>query len=161
MFGARFITKISSVLRAGHKPVLLPSCSRVNSCLLRKMSEQVAAQAGRPEGPTIFSKILDGSIPCKFIHEDDKAVAFSDVNPQAPVHFLVIPRKPIAMMEEAEEVDGGLLGHLLLVANKVAKEQGLAKGYRIVINNGVEGAQSVYHLHVHVLGGRQLTWPPG
>ena len=127
---------------------------------------------------TIFDKILDGSIPTKFIHEDDKCVAFMDVAPQAPVHFLVIPRKRIAMIEDAEDGDAELLGHLLLAAKKVAKEQGLAKGYRyeqvkekqtirsvtycrLVINNGVEGAQSVYHLHIHVMGGRQMNWPPG
>ena len=90
------------------------------------MSEAETAQAGRPSGPTIFDKILDGSIPAKFIHEDDKCVAFMDVAPQAPVHFLVIPRKRIAMIEEAEDGDAELLGHLLLAA----KEQGLAKGYR-------------------------------
>ena len=123
--------------------------------------EAEKAQAGRPEGPTIFDKILDGSIPAKFVHEDDKCVAFNDVSPQAPVHFLVIPRKRIAMIEEAEEGDAELLGHLLLVAKKVAKEQGLANGYRLVINNGKDGAQSVYHLHIHVMGGRQLNWPPG
>merc|ERR1712096_58498 len=110
---------------------------------------------------TIFDKILDGSIPTKFIHEDDKCVAFMDVAPQAPVHFLVIPRKRIAMIKDAEDGDAELLGHLLLAAKKVAKEQGLAKGYRLVINNGVEGAQSVYHLHIHVMGGRQMNWPPG
>jgi len=127
-----------------------------------RMSDEVAAsQAARPEGPTIFDKILDGSIPAKFIHDDEKCVAFNDVNPQAPVHFLVIPRKRIAMLEEAEDGDGDLLGHLLLTARKVAKEQGLANGYRLVINNGKDGAQSVYHLHIHVLGGRQLNWPPG
>lgn len=125
------------------------------------MSEEAAAQAGRPAGPTIFSKILDGSIPATFIHQDDLCVAFKDVSPQAPVHFLVIPRKPLAMLDEADDGDAALLGHLLLVAKKVAHEQGLAKGYRVVINNGVEGCQSVYHLHVHVLGGRQLKWPPG
>jgi len=117
--------------------------------------------SGTDKGPTIFDKILDGSIPADFIHQDDKCVAFKDVNPQAPVHFLVIPRKRIAMIEEAEDGDGDLLGHLMLIARKVAKEQGLDKGYRIVINNGVEGAQSVYHLHIHVLGGRQMNWPPG
>jgi len=111
--------------------------------------------------PTIFDKILDGSIPASFIHQDDKCVAFNDVAPQAPVHFLVIPRKRISMIEKAEDNDGDLLGHLMLTARKVAKEQGLEKGYRIVINNGVEGCQSVYHLHLHVLGGRQLNWPPG
>jgi len=110
---------------------------------------------------TIFDKILDGSIPATFIHQDDKCVAFNDVAPQAPVHFLVIPRKRIDMIENAEEADGELLGHLMLTARKVAREQGLDKGYRVVINNGVEGCQSVYHLHVHVLGGRQLNWPPG
>jgi len=125
------------------------------------MSEAEKAQAGRPEGPTIFDKILEGSIPCKFIHEDDKCVAFMDVAPQAPVHFLVIPRKRIAMIEEAEEGDAELLGHLLLTAKKVAAEQGLANGYRLVVNNGKDGAQSVYHLHIHVMGGRQMNWPPG
>ena len=94
------------------------------------MSEAEAAQAERPTGPTIFDKILDGSIPSKFIHEDDKCVAFMHVAPQAPVHFLAIPRKRIAMIEEAEDGDVELLGHLLLAAKKVAKEQGLAKGYR-------------------------------
>ena len=94
------------------------------------MSEAEKAQEGRPEGPTIFDKILDGSIPAKFIHEDDKCVAFNDVAPQAPVHFLVIPRKRIAMIEEAEAGDAELLGHLLLVAKKVAAEQGLTNGYR-------------------------------
>merc|ERR1712080_22259 len=123
----------------------------------RAMSEEAASKAGRPTGPTIFSKILDGSIPADFIHKDDLCVAFNDVNPQAPIHFLVIPRKPIAMLEEAEDDDGALLGHLMLTARKLAKE----KGYRVVINNGVEGCQSVYHLHIHVMGGRQLTWPPG
>ena len=123
--------------------------------------EAEKAQSGRPEGPTIFDKILDGSIPAKFIHEDDKCVAFNDVSPQAPVHFLVIPRKRIAMIEEAEEGDAELLGHLLLVAKKVAKEQGLTNGYRLVVNNGKAGAQSVYHLHIHVMGGRQMNWPPG
>jgi len=110
---------------------------------------------------TIFDKILDGSIPATFIHQDDKCVAFNDVAPQAPVHFLVIPRKRISMIEKAEDSDGDLLGHLMLTARKVAAEQGLDKGYRLVINNGVEGCQSVYHLHIHVLGGRQLNWPPG
>jgi histidine triad (HIT) family protein len=129
--------------------------------LRRKMSEESKAQAGRPEGPTIFSKILDGSIPATFIHQDDQCVAFKDVTPQAPTHFLVIPRKPIAMLEEAEDGDAALLGHMMLVVRKVAKELGLEKGYRVVINNGVEGAQSVYHLHIHVMGGRQMSWPPG
>jgi len=126
----------------------------------RSMSEEAAAKAGRPE-VTVFDMILDGTIKASFIHQDDKCVAFNDQSPQAPVHFLVIPRKRIAMIEEAEDSDGELLGHLMLTARKVAREQGLTAGYRVVVNNGVEGAQSVYHLHIHVLGGRQMSWPPG
>ncbi|XP_066967456.1 adenosine 5'-monophosphoramidase HINT1 [Macrobrachium rosenbergii] len=125
------------------------------------MSEVDKAQTASPGGDTIFGKILRGEIPTKFIHEDDQCVAFNDISPQAPVHFLVIPRKPIDMIENAGDEDEQLLGHLLLVARKVAKEQGLAKGYRLVVNNGQEGAQSVYHLHIHVMGGRQMRWPPG
>jgi len=85
----------------------------------------------------------------------------NDLNPQAPVHMLVIPRKPIPQLSKAEDEDEALLGHLLLVARKVAKQVGLDKGFRIVINDGKEGCQSVYHLHIHVLGGRTMTWPPG
>ncbi|XP_064106508.1 adenosine 5'-monophosphoramidase HINT1-like [Macrobrachium nipponense] len=125
------------------------------------MSEVEKAQTAAPGGDTIFGKIIRGEIPTKFIHEDDQCVAFNDISPQAPVHFLVIPRKPIDMIENAGDEDEKLLGHLLLVARKVAKEQGLTKGYRLVVNNGQEGAQSVYHLHIHVMGGRQMRWPPG
>ncbi|XP_068233265.1 adenosine 5'-monophosphoramidase HINT1-like [Palaemon carinicauda] len=125
------------------------------------MSEVEKAQTAAPGGDTIFGKIIRGEIPTKFIHEDDQCVAFNDISPQAPVHFLVIPRKPIDMIENAGDEDEQLLGHLLLVARKVAKEQGLDKGYRLVVNNGQEGAQSVYHLHIHVMGGRQMKWPPG
>ena len=129
------------------------------------MSEEEKAKAAganeAPKGNTIFQKIIDKEIPADIIYEDDSVLAFKDVSPQAPVHFLVIPKKPITMIENAEDADENLLGHLLLVGRKVAKEQGLEKGYRMVINNGVEGCQSVYHLHLHVLGGRQLKWPPG
>ncbi|XP_022655437.1 histidine triad nucleotide-binding protein 1-like [Varroa jacobsoni] len=124
-------------------------------------SEVEKAKTATPGGDTIFGKILRGEIPSKFIYEDDKCVAFHDINPQAPVHFLVIPRKAIAQLSLAEEEDEALLGHLLFVAQKVAKQQNLVKGFRMVINDGVEGCQSVYHLHVHVLGGRMLNWPPG
>lgn len=110
---------------------------------------------------TIFGKIIDGSIPAKIIYRDNKCLAFHDVNPQAPVHFLVIPIKPITMLETAEAADQELLGHLMLVAKKVAADLNLQRGYRLVINNGEEGCQSVFHLHIHVLGGRQLGWPPG
>uniref|UniRef100_A0A803T2W4 HIT domain-containing protein n=1 Tax=Anolis carolinensis TaxID=28377 RepID=A0A803T2W4_ANOCA len=90
-----------------------------------------------------------------------QCVAFRDVSPQAPVHVLVIPRKPIPRLSQAEEADTQLLGHLLLVASQVAKAEGLSEGYRVVINDGKHGAQSVYHLHLHILGGRQMGWPPG
>ncbi|CAN7995552.1 unnamed protein product, partial [Ixodes hexagonus] len=111
--------------------------------------------------PTLFSKIIDKSIPADIIYEDDKCLAFRDVNPQAKVHFLVIPRKPIPMLDHASTEDTELLGHLLLVSTKVAAQERLQNGYRLVINNGKDGCQSVYHLHVHVLGGRQMGWPPG
>ncbi|XP_053976974.1 adenosine 5'-monophosphoramidase HINT1 isoform X1 [Hylaeus anthracinus] len=128
----------------------------------RKMATEVEkAQAAAPGGDTIFGKILRKEIPCNFIYEDDKCVAFQDVNPQAPVHFLVIPRKPIQQLSKAEDEDEGVLGHLMLVARKVAKQQGLDNGFRLVVNDGKDGAQSVFHLHLHVLGGRQLQWPPG
>ena len=90
-----------------------------------------------------------------------QCVAFNDVSPQAPVHFLVIPKKSITQLSKAEDCDKSLLGHLMLVGKKVAAEQGLEKGFRMVINDGQDGAQSVYHLHLHFLGNRQMGWPPG
>ncbi|KAK7601005.1 hypothetical protein V9T40_008446 [Parthenolecanium corni] len=126
------------------------------------MADEVAkAQEAKPSEDTIFGKILRKEIPCKFIYEDDQCVAFHDVSPQAPVHFLVIPRKPISTLSQAEDSDELLLGHLMLVARKVAKDLGLENGFRLVVNNGRDGAQSVYHLHIHILGGRQMKWPPG
>nr|XP_022309357.1 histidine triad nucleotide-binding protein 1-like [Crassostrea virginica] len=126
------------------------------------MSEEIEkAQTAKPGGDTIFGKIARKEIPCDFIYEDDKCVAFNDLSPQAPVHFLVIPKKPISRLSEAEESDAQLLGHLMLVAKKVAKEQGLNEGYRLVVNDGPMGGQSVYHLHIHVMSGRQMGWPPG
>lgn len=110
---------------------------------------------------TLFSKIIDGEIPGDFVHQDDQCVVLRDVNPQAPVHLLVIPRKPIPRVGEANEGDSAILGHLLLVASEVANSEGLSQGFRIVVNNGSDGGESVPHLHVHVLGGRQLGWPPG
>ncbi|XP_004600287.2 adenosine 5'-monophosphoramidase HINT2 [Sorex araneus] len=117
--------------------------------------------AGGGPAPTIFSRILDRSLPADILYEDQQCMVFRDVAPQAPVHFLVIPKKPIPRISQAEDEDQQLLGHLLLVAKKTAKSQGLGDGYRVVINDGKLGAQSVYHLHIHVLGGRQLQWPPG
>ena len=110
---------------------------------------------------TLFQKIADKEIPAKLIQEDELCVAFYDIAPQAPVHVLIVPRKAIARIAEAGVEDQALLGHLLLVAQKVAKQLGLAKGFRLVINNGPDGGESVPHLHVHLLGGRALGWPPG
>lgn len=110
---------------------------------------------------TIFSKIIRKEIPADIIYEDNLAIAFRDVNPQAPVHILVIPKQPIAKLSDAESKDHALMGHLLLTAKRVAEQEGLANGYRLVINTGPDGGQTVYHLHLHILGGRQMHWPPG
>lgn len=111
---------------------------------------------------TIFQKIIDREIPAKLAHEDDLCIAIHDVNPQAPVHVLIIPKKPVSRVGEATAADQALLGHLLLTAAAVAKKLGVAEsGYRIVINNGRDGGETVPHLHVHLLGSRPLAWPPG
>ncbi|QMS91969.1 histidine triad nucleotide-binding protein [Nostoc edaphicum CCNP1411] len=110
---------------------------------------------------TIFSKIISREIPADIVYEDDLSLAFKDIHPQAPVHILVIPKKPIAQLADAESEDHALLGHLLLTAKRVAEEAGLKNGYRVVINTGDDGGQTVHHLHLHILGGRQLDWPPG
>jgi histidine triad (HIT) family protein len=111
---------------------------------------------------TVFSKIIKREIPAEIIYEDDLCLAFKDVQPQAPVHILLIPKKEIRSMAETTSSDKEVLGHLLLKASEIAKTQGLAEnGYRLVINTNEHGGQSVYHLHLHLLGGRQLSWPPG
>ncbi|WP_353929036.1 histidine triad nucleotide-binding protein [Okeanomitos corallinicola TIOX110] len=110
---------------------------------------------------TIFSQIIRREIPANIVYEDDLALAFTDVNPQAPVHILIIPKKPIVNIATAEPEDQALLGHLLLTAKKVASQAGLENGYRLVMNTGNDGGQTVYHLHIHILGGRSLSWPPG
>ncbi|MBW4479772.1 MAG: histidine triad nucleotide-binding protein [Tolypothrix brevis GSE-NOS-MK-07-07A] len=110
---------------------------------------------------TIFGKIIRREIPADIVYEDDLAIAFKDVQPKAPVHILVIPKKPIVKLTDAQESDRDLLGHLLLTAKRVAEEAGLTNGYRVVINTDSDGGQSVYHLHLHILGGRHMAWPPG
>ncbi|MDJ0599984.1 MAG: histidine triad nucleotide-binding protein [Crocosphaera sp.] len=110
---------------------------------------------------TIFSKIIQREIPANIVYEDDLCLAFTDINPQAPTHILVIPKKPIPNLEQANDDDQTLLGHLLITVKKVAQQAGLTNGYRVVINNGEDGGQTVDHLHLHILGGRSLTWPPG
>ena len=109
---------------------------------------------------TIFGRILRGEIPCDAVYSDEHCLAFRDVAPQAPVHVLVIPREPIAQLADATDAHQALLGHLLLVAARVARQEGL-ESWRTVINSGAEAGQTVFHLHVHVIGGRPLAWPPG
>ena len=110
----------------------------------------------------LFCKIVARTIPAVLVYEDDMVVAFDDVNPQAPTHTLVIPRKHVASIAELQDSDFGLIGRLMLAGNKIATQKGIADaGYRLVVNTGVHGGQSVFHLHLHVLGGRHLAWPPG
>ena len=111
---------------------------------------------------TLFEKIRDREIPATLVHEDDLCLAFRDISPQAPVHILIVPRKAVPSVGLAEAGDVALLGHLLLTAAEVARREGVAdSGYRLVINNGPDGGEDVPHLHIHLLGGRKLTWPPG
>jgi histidine triad (HIT) family protein len=110
---------------------------------------------------TLFEKIIAREIPAKIVHEDDDVLAFHDVNPQAPVHVLIVPKRVIPRLADASASDEAVLGKLLLAAKKIAKELGLTNGYRVVINNGPDAGESVPHLHVHVLGKRALAWPPG
>jgi histidine triad (HIT) family protein len=111
---------------------------------------------------TLFEKIIDREIPGDIVHEDDLCVCFRDISAQAPVHLLLVPRRPIPRVAEAQDGDQSLLGHLLLTARKLAEQQGLGEsGFRLVINNGPDGGEAVPHLHIHILGGRQMKWPPG
>jgi histidine triad (HIT) family protein len=109
----------------------------------------------------VFCKIVEGSIPSTAIYQDDQCYAFADLHPQAPAHVLIVPREHIASLSEAVESHRSLLGHLLWAAAEIARTRGLGKGYRVVINNGEDGGQTVDHLHVHLLGGRAMHWPPG
>lgn len=110
---------------------------------------------------TLFTRIIEREIPGKIVYEDDRCAAIEDINPQAPVHLLVIPKNPIPRVGEAAAEDEALLGHLLLTAGKVARQAGCGDGFRVVINHGKQAGETVPHLHIHVLGGRPLTWPPG
>ena len=110
---------------------------------------------------TLFQKIGDGEIPAQIVFEDEHCFAFRDINPQAPTHILICPRKAISGLDDITEEDRELLGHLFVVAKSIAEQEGLRQGYRTVFNNGEHGQQSVPHLHLHLLGGRQMNWPPG
>ncbi|OAY43380.1 14 kDa zinc-binding protein [Manihot esculenta] len=127
-------------------------------------SEKEAALAAVPsDSPTIFDKIINKEIPSNVVYEDDKVLAFRDISPQAPTHILIIPKVKDGLtgLSKAEERHRDILGHLLYTAKLIAKQEGLEDGFRIVINDGPSGCQSVYHLHIHLLGGRQMNWPPG
>eukprot|EP00891_Asterochloris_glomerata_P001308 jgi/Astpho2/1308/fgenesh1_pm.00024_%23_5_t len=126
-------------------------------------SKAKTAGPGDSGEPTIFDKIIAKQIPADVIYEDDTVLAFRDISPQAPVHFLVIPkhRDGLTQLSNSTEKNEPVLGHILHIAGKVAKQEGCEKGFRIVINDGPDGCQSVYHLHAHVFGKRQMKWPPG
>jgi len=109
---------------------------------------------------TIFSKIINGEIPCEKLYEDKYCIAFNDISPQAPIHFLVIPKKPLVSLYDCSEEDKDLLGHILMIGNNIAKSKNL-KNWRTVVNTGEECGQTVFHLHIHFLGGRKMNWPPG
>lgn len=110
---------------------------------------------------TIFAKIIRREIPADIVYEDEQCLAFRDINPQAPLHVLVIPKKPIDRLAAAQGEDQALLGHLMLVAGKVAAQEGHGDAFRLVVNNGEAAGQTVFHLHLHVLAGRSMQWPPG
>ncbi|XP_002125177.2 putative HIT-like protein slr1234 [Ciona intestinalis] len=174
MFSRHYCALISKV-RTPSSCTLLKQCSKnklttpanVIYCFTKRnytdevdLAKLAAERFGSGE-TTIFSKIIDKTIPANIVYEDDQCLAFHDVNPQAPVHVLVIPKFPIPQLSKSTDQDKQLLGHLLSTARDVAELLKLEKGYRVVINDGVDGAQSVYHLHIHILGGRQMQWPPG
>ena len=110
---------------------------------------------------TIFSKIINREIPADIVYEDELSFAFRDINPQAPVHILIIPKKPLPTLNDAETSDQELLGHLMLVASKVAEMEGVADAFRLILNNGEGAGQEVFHMHFHLMAGRPFTWPPG
>ncbi|MBI1990459.1 MAG: histidine triad nucleotide-binding protein [Betaproteobacteria bacterium] len=110
---------------------------------------------------TLFAKIIDRQIPADIVYEDDLCLAFRDINPQAPAHVLLVPKKPIDMLASAQAEDQALLGHLLLAAGQIARQLKVESAFRVVINNGESSGQSVFHLHLHILAGRPFRWPPG
>ncbi|KAI3806637.1 hypothetical protein L1987_22548 [Smallanthus sonchifolius] len=140
---------------------LTPHISAASQHPFAMASEKDAALAS--DSPTIFDKIINKEIPANVVYEDDKVLAFRDIAPQAPTHIVLIPKVKDGLtgLSKAEERHCEILGHLLYTAKVVAKQEGLEEGFRVVINDGPSGCQSVYHIHVHLLGGRQMSWPPG
>jgi histidine triad (HIT) family protein len=111
--------------------------------------------------PTIFGKIINREIPANIVYEDEHCLAFRDINPQAPTHVLLIPKKEISRLTDATAEDQALLGHMMVTAGKIARDLGVGDAFRLVVNNGADVGQSVFHLHLHIIGGRKMTWPPG
>ena len=110
---------------------------------------------------TIFQKIIDKELPADIVYEDDSCLAFNDINPVAPVHILIIPKKKIEKISDSTQEDKELLGHLFLVAGDIAKDLGIEEAFRLVVNNGAGAQQTVFHLHIHLIAGREFQWPPG
>lgn len=110
---------------------------------------------------TLFTKIINREIPSDIVYEDSQVVAFRDIDPKAPTHILIVPRKPVPTIDDLEAEDEQLVGHMVLIAKKLAADEGLSEGYRVVMNCNEAGGQAVYHLHLHLLGGRSMKWPPG
>ena len=125
------------------------------------MNSNCFSEENKVAEATIFKRIIDGEIPADIVHEDELCLAFADVNPQAPVHLLVIPRKEIRSLDTLDDEDLALVGHLHMVIRNLARERELDNGYRVVVNCGADGGQTVDHLHFHLLGGRAFQWPPG
>ncbi|XP_010504557.1 PREDICTED: adenylylsulfatase HINT1 [Camelina sativa] len=147
-----------------HRVSILSShISPVSAVMASEKEAALAAATPSDDSPTIFDKIISKEIPSTVVYEDDKVLAFRDITPQGPVHILLIPkvRDGLTGLSKAEERHIDILGRLLYTAKLVAKQEGLAEGFRIVINDGPQGCQSVYHIHVHLIGGRQMNWPPG
>ncbi|KAK8488028.1 hypothetical protein V6N13_062575 [Hibiscus sabdariffa] len=162
--------RTSPGLSAHHSSINFLTANRARRYLCRASAthdEEAAAKAAAINAdngaPTIFDKIISKEIPSAIVYEDDKVLAFKDINPVAPVHVLVIPkfRDGLTQLGKAEQRHGEILGQLLYAARIVAEKEGILEGFRVVINNGPSACQSVYHLHLHVLGGRQMHWPPG
>ncbi|GAQ79538.1 histidine triad family protein [Klebsormidium nitens] len=136
------------------------------TCMAASQEEQAAAAAAKTKSddqPTLFDKIISKEIPATIVYEDDLVLAFRDISPQAPTHIILVPkqRNGLTQLSKATEGNKEVLGHLLLKAGEIAKAEKLDEGFRVVINNGPQGCQSVYHLHLHIIGGRQMKWPPG
>ncbi|XP_073239781.1 uncharacterized HIT-like protein slr1234 [Porites lutea] len=163
-FASKLLLTAAAALTVTPRVTMAELCTDGGKCNDEVEKAKLAAEAAEKYKPedSIFMKIIRKEIPADIVYEDDKAVAFRDVNPVTPKHILVIPRKPLMQLSSSTEEDIPLLGHLMWVAKKVAEKENLNEsGYRLVINNGRDAAQSVYHLHIHILGGRQMSWPPG